>query len=155
MNAWGRFMCLIPISWNELLHVVLKLSRKIRDVDYIVGIKRGGVIPAVLIGASLGISEIGFIQLKRYSDDKPPRELYDRPRVLKTEIGNVQGKIVLLVDDLARTGKTLIEAEKLLKNMGAKKVFKAVIVLKKNALFKPDFYGLLLDKCPYFPWEDL
>ena len=65
------------------------------------------------------------------------------------------GRNVLLVDDIARTGKTLRAAEKILLDKGARKVIDAVVVLKANAMVKPDIYGIVMETCPLFPWETI
>ncbi|RLF08793.1 MAG: hypothetical protein DRJ64_00075 [Thermoprotei archaeon] len=146
-------MSRVYLSWSKILRVVQDISHRVKDIDYIVGIKRGGVIPAVLIASSLKISDIGFVWLKRYTDDKPPKPLGDKPELLEEDIDDVTGRNILLVDDIARTGKTFKEGERILIDKGARKVVKAVIVLKENALFKPDLYGLVMKSCPIFPWE--
>ena len=45
---------------------------------------------------------------------------------------NIQGKTVLLVDDIATTGSTLFECARVLKNAGAKEVFAVVIARQET-----------------------
>jgi len=50
----------------------------------------------------------------------------------KTPIQNLQGKTLLLIDDIATTGATLFECAKILKASGAKKVFSVVIARQET-----------------------
>jgi predicted amidophosphoribosyltransferase len=45
---------------------------------------------------------------------------------------NIKGKSVLLIDDIATTGSTIIECAKILKKAGAEKVHAVVIARREN-----------------------
>ena len=53
-------------------------------------------------------------------------------------LGEIQGKNVIIVDDIVATGSSLIEAAKALKKAGAKKIFAAIThgILSNNAVTK-------------------
>ncbi len=146
-------MARIPIPWSRTLSIIYKMAENVSGINYVVGIKRGGVIPALLFASTLKISDIGFLWLMRYTDGKPPKAIGEMPELLEVELDDVRGKSILLVDDIARTGKTLRTAEKILLDKGARRVISAVIVLKANAIVKPDIHGIVMENCPLFPWE--
>ena len=143
----------IILNWGEIEKTIIKLSRELEDknINVIIGISRGGVIPAGLLTILLGVKEYYTIKIRRYSDDKPPREL-SKPEVNYSPL-NLEGKNVLIVDDVTHTGETLRLAKKIVEKMKPRKVYTLALVLRLPADYEPDFYGLAVDKCPIFPWE--
>ncbi|MCK5243175.1 ribose-phosphate pyrophosphokinase [bacterium] len=77
--------------------------------------------------------DVGGIKLARHYADKlrAPLAIVDKRRTGPTEatamnvIGEVEGKNVLLVDDMVATGKSLVEAVRLVINKGAKGIYAA------------------------------
>lgn len=148
-------MQLRPLKWSEILVAVKNVGERLAgsDVDVVVGIERGGVLPSALVASYLHLDDIRFVEIRRYSDDKPPRPIADEPIIYRSDVGDLKDKTVLLVDDIARTGSTMRIAEKHLLSLGASRVIKAVLVLKAEARYLPEAYGVMLDTCPIFPWE--
>lgn len=74
--------------------------------------------------------DVGGIKLARYYADKlgAPLAIVDKRRHGPTEtsalnvIGDVNGKNILLVDDMIATGKSLVEAVRFLRKQGAKEI---------------------------------
>jgi len=77
------------------------------EVDVVVGIGTGGVVPACLVayhlGAPLKIIHLNF----RDADNKPRR---DTPTLLEPFYGPPAGSRVLLVDDVSVSGATMAAA---------------------------------------------
>ncbi len=144
------------ITWSEIIdftdRIASILSSK-EKIDVILAIGSSGLIPAALIAVKLKTPEFYSIKIERYGEGKPPKVLYDDPVVHLYSNIDLTGKNVLVVDDLIRTGKTITKVLKIVKNMNARKIITLALVLKKDALFKPDYYYLEMDECPLFPWE--
>jgi hypothetical protein len=145
-------MELVSMSWKEVEEAVTALANAIKrefDPDVIVGIARGGLIPAVRLSHLLGDKLLRVIHVKYYKDvnlrlKKP--ELY-------ADIRRLSGK-VLVVDDVADTGTSLEFVLKHLKRKGAKEIRVATIAYKPRSRLKPDYFTLKTDKWVVFPWEE-
>ncbi len=75
------------------------------EVDRVVGIGRGGVVPASLIAHQLQ-RELSIVWVNYRNDDNQPA--YERPQWLDAELPYFDpGDRILLVDDVAVSGQTL------------------------------------------------
>lgn len=112
------------------------------QVDLVVGIGRGGVVPASLVAFHLE-APLLVLQLNYRDDDNQPR--YERPRLMQKPAGDAAGKRILLVDDVSVSGKTLAEARKLLEGSEI-----TTFVLKGNAdiVVFPE-----VERCVDWPWN--
>jgi uncharacterized protein len=87
---------------------------KLPDVDVVVGIARGGLLPACLVAHQLELP-LYLMQLNYRDDDNKPRRT--APELLKPLEFEPRGQRVLLVDDVSVSGATFNVARELL--MGA------------------------------------
>uniref|UniRef100_UPI0026038C4B phosphoribosyltransferase n=1 Tax=Thermococcus sp. TaxID=35749 RepID=UPI0026038C4B len=119
--------------------------------DVIVGIARGGLIPAVRLSHVLGDVELKVIDVKFYKgiDDR-----MEKPVVTIPLHGSLEGKKVVIVDDVSDTGKTLGVVIDEVKKAGAKEVKVACLSMKPWTKVVPDFYVFRTDKWIVFPWEE-
>ncbi len=109
---------LIP-SYPELVELATKLLIKTVehvDYEYIVGIATGGIALASFMAYELK-KPMGYVRLERKGHG-----------LLKSVEGIVNNRNVLIVDDVATTGSTLVTAAKTLENSGAKIASALVIV---------------------------
>jgi hypoxanthine phosphoribosyltransferase len=83
------------------------------DVDLIVGIASGGVVPASLVAFHLN-KPLDVMAINYRDEDNNPR--YDVPQLLAEISEPITGKHILLVDDVSVSGKTLEAAKTLLDN---------------------------------------
>lgn len=144
------------MTWSDVLGLALTLAEEVRRerIDAIVAVLRGGVYPALAIAARLGVERLYGVEFRKYSDDKPPRELSTTPLLVRDGVPQLSGERVLVVDDVARTGSTLKAAKELVKSKGAGEVKTAVLVVRSRELLEvPDYYGVFMKVCPRFPWE--
>ena len=114
-----------PLRWNEYISLIYDLGIQIKKSKqkyrYIYGIPRGGLIPATILAHQLGIELI----VKDFSHCF------------------VEGN-VLIVDDLADTGKTLEPYTQF---------DIATIYWKKWSTVKPTYFLKETDKWIVFPYE--
>lgn len=149
-------MSIERLDWNRFGDLVFDLYGKIKQaykVDVIVGVGKSGLIPAAILAKKLGVDEYYAITVKFYDEGKPPQRLFEEPKISHIEIGSLDGKNVLVVDDFAHTGSTLREVVKTLKGRGAMGVRCAVVALREDAKLIPDYYAMKFTGCAIFPWD--
>jgi hypoxanthine phosphoribosyltransferase len=143
-----------PITWKDVEEHCVKIAEEVRSsvklVDIIVGVLRGGWIPARLLSDYLGVAEMGALEVKFY---RSIGETAERPVVTQPLIVDIRDKVVLIVDDVADTGKTLNIAVNFLNHYGPKKILTATLYLKPWSMHRPDFYAEETDAWIIFPWD--
>lgn len=142
----------LTLSWDEVERAAKTLANSIKrdfDPDIIVGVARGGLIPAVRLSHLLGDKLLRIIHVKYY---KRANVRLKKLEVL-ADIERIQGK-VLLVDDVADTGMSLEFLLEHLKGKGAKETRTATIAYKPGSRLKPDYFVYETDKWIVFPWEE-
>lgn len=85
---------------------------KLPEVDVVVGIARGGIVPACMVAHQLGVPLV-LLHLNYRDDHNRPR--HPQPQLLRPTEFDPTGKRVLLVDDVSVTGATLQAAQTYLK----------------------------------------
>lgn len=139
--TWARF--------GELCQA-LALAVAAYDPEIIVGIAKGGVLPAAVL-ASLLRREFYPVRLSRRQDDRVVR---DQPALLTPMPAAVGGKRVLVVDDIAVTGETLRLAVQEALRLGAAMVKTATLFVHR-AGHRPDYFVLETDELILNPWNHL
>lgn len=138
------------LGWRRVDKMIVSLAKKIREdfnPDVIVGVARGGLIPAVKLSHLLGEKEFKTVHVRYYMG----RQHTKKP-VLVADVGKVRGK-VLVVDDVADTGESLALVISRLKKKGAREVRSATLAYKPHSTTKPDYYVMETDRWIVFPWE--
>lgn len=122
-------------SWGQIDKACALLANKVLKDDFepsiIIGLARGGLIPAVIISHILEIkmfpisysSKVGNGEYKGYQNDLP-------------QLGQI--KNVLIVDDIADTGNTLKEVVQFYKHH-QHEVKSAVLYHKEGSVITPDY----------------
>lgn len=142
----------LPISWKTYQELARKISESILShsphVNQIVAISRGGLTFGHLCSDFLRIP-IATITIQSYSDIQKHGEV-TITEPLKMDIG---GKRVLLVDDVADSGKTLKRATTYIKSFGPKSMTVATLFYKPCSIFRPDYFAKETNKWILFPYE--
>lgn len=139
----------INYSWESLTKDIKKISNEIlKEIwfpDYIVGIKRGGLVPAIMLSHSLKVPlEVITCKLRDELEE------FDLSFIKK----NLDKKI-LLVDDICDSGKTFKKIFKEVKNI---KLKTCVMFYNTSQSIKIDFKARNLDRnldkrWIIFPWD--
>ncbi|MHA1617604.1 MAG: phosphoribosyltransferase [Candidatus Njordarchaeales archaeon] len=141
-------------TWSSIIKKTLKLCKKVEESgfrpDIIVSILRGGAVPAAIFSDYFGVKDIAPIRIVFY---KRVSETSEQPQIVHPLTIDVSGKNVLIVDDVADTGKTLKLALEHVKSKNAKEVKIATIHLKPWSILVPDFFIETTDKWIVYPWE--
>jgi uncharacterized protein len=141
-------------TWNQiydmLLDQVQKIHRQNSNPEILVGVGRGGAIPARILADLLETPNVASIQIEFYTDIAQTRA---EPTLKQALTIPVYGKKVLLVDDIADSGKSLLFAKNHIQRMGAREIQTATLYLKPTSITVPDFYEKQTSNWVVFPWE--
>jgi uncharacterized protein len=141
-------------TWNQIYDMLLDLANKIQGDGYkpdvIIGIARGGLVPARILSDFLETPELAIIQIEYYVSIAQTRQEPILKRSLHTQITD---KKALLVDDVSDTGKSLQLAKNHLQQQGAKEIKTATLYAKPQTITKPDYCEKQTSHWIVFPWD--
>ena len=141
-------------SWEQIYALLLNLARKIRNdkfsPDIIVGVSRGGWAPARVMSDLLENPELANVKAEFYLDVAKTKS---EPVITQPVSVSVRNKKILIVDDVADTGKSLRLVRLHLKQQGATDVKIATIYYKPWSVVTPDWYERKTSRWIIFPWE--
>ena len=148
------------ITWQQLhddcLQIVSKIKNSNKEYDLVVGLTRGGCIPATIISHALDVPMLA-IGVKTY-DDKTKNSRVDAYQAAYGDIYNMRQRRsimhTLVVDDLSDTGDTFAYITRtystVLPGMDT-----AAPYIKSHTIFKPTYYTTEFTNNEWlvFPWE--
>lgn len=145
-------MDLLRISWEAAVKYCEELAEKTKEFkpDMIVGISRGGLVPARILSDMLDIKSVGVVGMVFYTK---VGETEDAPKITQELAMDLKGKRILLVDDVADTGKSLAAAKEYLEGKGAGEIKTAALHYKPKSILKPDYYYETTTAWIVYPWE--
>ena len=143
------------LSWDMFGQSAREMAQTIADSDYdpeiVIAVARGGLLPAGALAYALGLKLSDAINVEFYTDvhETLPDPVLLAP-MLDTE--SIKGKRLLVVDDVADSGRTLALVLELLREMGAD-ARSAVVYAKPRSVVDPDFVWRRTDEWIVFPWS--
>ena len=119
--------------------------------DAIVAIARGGLTLAGALGYALDVKMLGSLNVEFYTGVE---ERLDEPIVLPPTLdrASLEGKRVLLVDDVSDSGRTLALVLRLLQ-AGGGEVRTVCLYSKPGTVQPPDYVWRTTDRWIMFPWS--
>jgi hypoxanthine phosphoribosyltransferase len=119
--------------------------------DAIVAIARGGLTLAGALGYALDVKMLGSLNVEFYTGVE---ERLGAPVVLPPTLDrdSLAGKSVLLVDDVADSGRTLAMVLQLLR-AGGGEVRTVCLYSKPTTVIEPDYVWRTTDRWIMFPWS--
>ena len=121
------------LSWKWVDDQVAELAKRIetKELRYISGIPRGGLIPAIMLSHNLNVPYIPFASVWQYCKQKPM----------------VKNHSILLVDDICDSGVTMKDY--------APQFITATLCMRYVSETIPEYYGEKIedDRWVVFPWE--
>ncbi|MBD6955558.1 MAG: phosphoribosyltransferase [Aciduliprofundum sp.] len=156
------FRCML-VSWRNIEDWVSTVIEKIESDGYkpeiIVGLARGGLVPARLISDRMQLKDLYAVKTEHWGITATPD---GQARITQTLPINISGKRVLVVDDITDTGQSLSLAVEHVRGMGPSELRSATLLHILHSKYRPDYYA---DEVPedkwtwfIFPWnvyEDL
>ncbi|OII66344.1 MULTISPECIES: phosphoribosyltransferase [unclassified Streptomyces] len=153
------------LAWDDIGAATTALAQQTLAVGVpqaVVGIVRGGLIPAVWIAHRLGVHDVRTIEVTRTTSDAVNAAKTPLPTVRNpASLGNLAGLDVLLVDDIAGSGTTLAHTAQIVRDLGPARVRTAVLAVNRAnwpAGSEPhdriDHIARLTTAWVVFPWEE-
>lgn len=149
-------MKILYVPWSKALEYCYRLASMILDssfeVDTVVAISRGGLVPARIVSDVLAIDDLVVLRSRLWGTGVRIR---DEPEVSVHEKIDLKGKRVLVVDEVVDTGATMAKVVRVTRELGAMTIRTAVLHYKSRSSFIPDFYVEKLDEWVwiYYPWS--
>lgn len=141
-------------TWKQIYNMLLNLAGKIRKAgfkpDIIVGVSRGGWAPARVLSDLLDNPNLANVRAEFYLG---VAETKGEPTLTQPVSTAVAGKKVLVVDEVADTGKSLKLVKEHIIEQGATEVEIATVYYKPWSIVKPDYYEKETRCWVVFPWE--
>lgn len=133
------------MDWQSVDKAIDALAAQIPfRPDSIIGIVRGGVVPARLLASRLHVRLMYCLTLEPQPDGSK--------QVTTAIQTDLTGKKVLLVEEMLESGQALLTAKNYLASLGAE-VATASLYILNTTKTKPDYYLTTLAEVPNFPWE--
>jgi hypoxanthine phosphoribosyltransferase len=139
------------IPWSRLGKLLIQLAIKIRssyNPEVVVGIAKGGVIPAVFLSSAYLLDFFPIKLSSRHNE----QIISDNPVWHVYPTGALKAKKVLLVDDICAAGRTMEAAKKEIMKSNAKEICTAALAVHENSV-KPDYFILKTDALIVWPWD--
>ncbi len=143
------------LSWSQLGEVTDHLARQVAASGFrpeiIIAVARGGLVIAGSMTYALDVKLVDAINVEFYVDinETRPDPILLAPMLDSASIADQK---ILVVDDVADSGRTLALVLKLLRGFGAD-VRSAVLYHKPRSIVTPDFFWRHTDAWITFPWS--
>lgn len=137
-------------DWGIVMgDLVDKIEKSGTVFDCVVGVGRGGFVPAVHLAYALGLKLVPVsYSSKRGSGDNKNHDNH----VAEVE----SGARVLIVDDICDSGRTMDELQFEYEDLGCEVYTACVYYKKSNTIHVPDYYNFAItdeDGWVNFPWD--
>ncbi|MFB6091147.1 MAG: phosphoribosyltransferase [Halobellus sp.] len=151
-----QFNCTIT-NWEYIYGLCRDVADQVKaaefEPDVVVALARGGWFAGRCICDFLGLDDLTSLKMEHYvgtaqkSDE--PEVRYPMPE------GSVEGKDVLIIDDIADTGGSIERAYEYVTDRAAGEVRTATLQLLQTSAFEPDFVGERLEEWTWivYPWN--
>ncbi len=141
-------------DWNQIYSMLLKQTERICKSrfrpDVIVGVSRGGWVPARVLSDLLENANLANVKAECYVGIG---EEGGNPKLTQCLSADITGKKVLIVDEVADSGKSLGLVTDHGLEQGAHEIKTATLYFKPCCTFKPDFFEEETECWIVFPWE--
>jgi len=145
-----------PISFYQINFLARSIARKFKEdkITHVIGLARGGLIPATIISYELDVPLLSY-SISSYDDTTKTDEFKINQFVHFTDLKSKDtDPHVLVVDDICDTGDTMGHVTNKLA-LGSIPYTTACICTKEKFTHWLDHYGIVVsdDKWIVFPWE--
>ena len=157
-----KFRCRL-VSWKDIERWTKDIVKKVIDSGYkpdiVIGLARGGLVPARLISDYLNIKDLYAVKTEHWGVTATPDGKAKLAQGLQVDIS---GKRVLVVDDITDTGQSLKLAVDHIAKQKPKEIKSATLLHITHSKYVPHYYSEEVPEDNWtwfiFPWnvyEDL
>ncbi|WP_081748806.1 phosphoribosyltransferase [Nocardiopsis sp. CNT312] len=162
LDTQGR--AIVHLTWQRIGESVDRIAQAAGHdgtPQTLVAVLRGGAVPAVWLSHRLQVRDVRAIEVTHTADDSHHAAKTDQPVVVNpASLGDLVGRDVLIVDDVAGTGHTLAVAARLVAQAGAGRVRTAVCAVNTDNWTQAQpaetaitYIGQTTCGWVVFPWE--
>ncbi len=143
------------LSWERFGVACRELAQQVADsgfeAEVLIAVARGGLVPGGGLSYALGVKLTDAINVEFYTD---VHETLPDPVLLAPmlDTDSIQGRRLLVVDDVVDSGRTLALVLELLREHGAE-ARSAVLYAKSASVVEPDYVWRRTDEWIVFPWS--
>ncbi len=143
------------LTWELFGIACRELAQQVADSGFepeiLIAVARGGLLPGGGLSYALGVKLTDAINVEFYTD---VHETLPDPVLLAPllDTDSIKGRRLLVVDDVADSGRTLALVLELLREHGAE-CRSAVIYAKSRSEVDPDYVWRRTDEWIVFPWS--
>jgi hypoxanthine phosphoribosyltransferase len=151
-----EFKCAIT-DWDYIYSLCRDVSNQVKAADFepdvVVALARGGWFAGRCLCDFLGLDDLTSLKMEHYvgtaQKSGDPQVRYPMPE------GSVEGKDVLIIDDIADTGGSIRRAHEYVTDRDAGEVRTATLQLLQTSEFEPEFVGERLEEWAWivYPWN--
>jgi hypoxanthine phosphoribosyltransferase len=151
-----KFKCVIT-NWDYIYDLCRNVADQIKDSGYqpdmIIALARGGWFGGRVLCDFLGLDDLTSLKIEHYIGTA----LAGNEPMIRYPLADdcVKGKNVLIVDDIADTGKSLLHSREYVMQQNPKEVRTATLQYLECSAFDPDYCGERLEEWAWvvFPWN--
>lgn len=155
LQTWAAFQD--PTGGNQVDVGVKAITKRVeRPVDHIIGIVRGGMIPATIVSHKLNISKVYSIGTKLYVGGKKTADFTMYQDCIKDNTETFDNSTILIIDDISDTGETFRHVSKYIKSSCKDvTILTAALYMRAGSRYVPTFIHKQLNnnKWVRFPFE--
>jgi hypoxanthine phosphoribosyltransferase len=137
------YICPRPDDINEMLFDLSKqmISYGVKPDDVIIAVARGGLALSATLSNDFEIKPVGSLEYKSYTGiEFTGVELIND--LSETTKNNIEGKRILLIEDIVETGKTVQAAGAYIETFKPREIRVGVLFWNdKKSVVMPDFYA--------------
>jgi len=147
-------MIFLSPSWQNLQNHIFTVAKQIMDqnihFDRIVTLAKGGWPMTRSLVDLLAVKEVASIGVRFYCG---VGERCEKPMIYQQLPVDINGEKILLFDDVADTGESLLFVKDYLHSLGIEDIKTATIFYKPHSKIKPDFFARQTNDWIVFPYE--
>jgi hypoxanthine phosphoribosyltransferase len=144
------------LGWDDITRMVEQLAGKLEGqrFDAMLVVTRGGMVPAGLLSEALDIRNILVAGVQFQTDAGEPLTNAQFLQFPDTDL--LDGKDILIIDDVWDSGRTAVEIRNRVVSSGGKPTFTVLHYKPASSLYpdeKPDVYAEATDDWIVYPWD--
>jgi hypothetical protein len=156
----------LVLGWDAVSGLVSEISAAVLadgPPDTVVGILRGGMIPAVQLAHLMGIRSVRAVEVTATLSDAIGSPKSSRPVIVNhASLGDIAGRDVLIIDDVAGSGRTIAACRDLARQAGPARIRTAALTVNTVSWYQGqhrpphdaiEYVGRLCFGWVVFPWE--